>query len=367
VDCLIDGRRVNAMGLVGADLAELRNLVVQLGGPMRAEIGDVLTTMNNLVQGSGAYWVAADGDKFRSDFAGFVRSTTTKLDASVQSAAKITGQNLAAIEKATEGQALLPYFEPSTLFEPDWSNLIPSGEGPLTSNEEGALYYGSAGYLFSKYGIGHRLLLPASTDVPWPVVPRIDDLPPGDEVTVLGQQWVANDSGLLVPAATPGVDPRVPLPPDNLGAGWKTGVDAGMRFEPVNVPAWAEYGSKGVFVVGAGLTLYGTWESSWQDDEALHPNWSEPERIAAAAGQTAVVGGTSVAGGWAGAEIGAEAGGEAGMMIGSIFPGPGTVIGGVVGGLVGGVVGGFVGSQVGQAVGHGLEDAGQAIWHGLGL
>ena len=355
------------MGLVGADLAELRNLVVQLGGSMRAEVGDVLATMNSLVQGSSAYWVAADGDKFRADFAGFVRSTTTKLDASVQSAARVTGQNLAAIETATEGQALLPYFEPGTLLVPKWSNLIPSGEGPLTSGEEGSLYYGSAGYLFSKYGIGHRLLLPPSAEVPWPVVPRMDNLPPGDELTVRGEQWVEGDSGFLVPAGSPGVDPRVPLPSDDLGAGWQTGVDAGMRFDPVNVPAWAEYGSKGLFAVGAGLTLYGTWESSWQDDEALHPNWSEPERIADTAQDTAVVGGATVAGAWAGAELGAEGGAALGATIGSVIPIGGTVVGGVVGGLVGGVVGGFVGGQVGSAVGHGLEDAGSAIWHGLGL
>jgi hypothetical protein len=355
------------MGLVGADLAELRTLVVQLGGPMRAEVGEALAAMNKLVQASSSYWVAADGDKFRADFAGFVTSTTTKLDASVQSAAKVTGQNLAAIERATEGQALLPYFEPRTVLVPQWGNLIPSGAKQVTSGEEGSLYYGSAGYLFSKYGIGHRLLLPPSAQTPWPIVPRMDDLPPGEEITVQGEHYVPSDSGILVPAGTPGVDPRVPVPGDDLGAGWKTGVDAGLRFDPVNVPTWAKYGSKGLFVAGAGLTLYGTWESSWQDDEALHPNWSEPERITDVAQKTVVEGGSTVAGAWAGAEVGAEGGAALGAMIGSAVPILGTAAGGVVGGLVGGIVGGFVGGQVGSAVGHGLEDAGSAIWHGLGL
>lgn len=353
------------MGLVGADLAELRNLVVQLGGPMRVDVDDVLAAMNNLVQGSSAYWVAADGDKFRADFVSFVHSTKTNMDASLQQAAKVTGQNLAAIENATESQALLPYFEPGHLLEPNWDNLIPDGEGHLTSNEEGALYFGSAGYLFSKYGIGHRVLLPESPDSPWPVIPRADNLPPGDEITVLGQQWVGNDSGILVPAAAPGVDPRVPLPPENLGAGWKTGVDGGLRVDPVNVPAWAEYGSRGLFVVGSGLTLYSTWDQAWQGDQALHPNWSEPARIADAAGQTAVEGGATIGGAWAGAELGAEGGAAAGATIGSIIPVGGTVVGGVVGGLAGGVVGGFVGSQVGQAVGHGLWDGGKAVVGGL--
>lgn len=350
------------MGLVGADLAELRTLVVQLGGPMRAEVGDVLEAMNSLVQDSGAYWVAADGDKFRAQFAAFVRSTTTKLDASLAQAAKVTGQNLAAIEQATEGQPLWPYFESRTLLEPRWSNLIPAGEGPITSNEEGALYYGSAAYLFSKYGIGHQVLLPPTSLTPWPNVPAMDNLPDVPEQAFLGEQYVDNELGnLLVPARSPGVDPRVPLrPAGDLGADWKTGVDGGMRFDPVNVPAWAEYGSKGIFVVGAGLTLYGTWESSWQDDEALHPNWSESGRIADAAQTTVVEGGATVLGGWGGAVVGTELGAGIGT---AILPIGGTL----VGGLVGGVVGGFVGSQFGSAVGHAAEDLGSAVWHGLGL
>lgn len=364
------------MGLVGADLASLRDLVVQLGGPMRVELDGVLVAMNAKVQGSSAYWVAADGDKFRSDFASWVRSVGGKLEAALQEAASETGQDLAAIEQATESQDLAYYWAPGRLV-PDWGNLIPDSVNHMTSDEEGALYFGTAGYLFSKYGIGYRLLLPDSKATPWPVVPRVDDLSPDDEIADLGKQWIERDSGILVPAGSR-FDPRVPLPPDDLGVGWKTGVDSGLRFDPVNVPAWTDYSSKGLFVVGAGLTLYGQWEETWQEDQALHPNWSTGERVADVAGQTAVIGGAAVVGGWAGAELGAEGGAELGALIGSVFPGPGTLIGGVVGGLVGGVVGGFVGSKVGEAVGHtvwdagkaavgGVENAGKSLWHDLGL
>jgi hypothetical protein len=352
------------MGLVGADLADLRNLVVQLGGPLQAEVNSVLTAMNNAVQGSSAYWVAARGDKFRADFTSYLHAFRTELDGVLQQAAQVTGQNLAAIEQATESAELLPYWSPGHLL-PNWGNLIPDSVGHVTSDEEGSLYFGAAGFLFSKYGSGHQVLLPGSEETPWPVVPRTDNLPPGDEITALGEQWVANDHGLLVPAGLPGADPRLPLPPADLGADWRTGVDAGLRPEPVNVPDWAENSSRGLAVAGAGLTLYSTWEGAWQQDQGLHPNWSEPARIADAAGQTTVVGGSTVAGGLAGAEVGAEGGMAIGGTIGSVFPGPGTVVGGVIGGVAGGVVGGFAGSQFGRAVGQTLWDGGKDAVQGI--
>lgn len=324
---------------------------------MKADLDDVLDGMKQKVGSSSSYWVAADGDKFRADFASWVDSTKKNLDSTLQEAASITKQNLGAIQQATESERLLPYFEPGNLLVPKLGNLIPNSMSHLTSGEEGALYYGTAGYLFSHYGVGHRIMLPGTSDAPWPVVPRMDK-PPAPEITELGKGWT-NRGGLLVPSGS-SVDPNMRLPStDNLGAGWKTGVDSGLRADPVNVPKWAGYGSKGLFAVGAGLTLYSSWDSAWQNDQALHPNWSTGDRIADAAGQTLVIGGASVAGGWAGGWAGAEGGAALGAAIGSIFPGPGTVIGGVVGGIIGGIGGGFVGGQLGQAVGEGLWDLGK--------
>ena len=272
-------------------------------------------------------------------------------------------KTMSELATAIEDQDLKYYWEPGRL-APNWSNLVPDSVGHLTSDEEGALYFGTAGYLFSKYGTGYRIMLPGSPETPWPVIPRTGKLPVTNEITALGKQWTETKSGLLVPSGS-SADPRVPLPPDDLGAGWKTGVNSGLRDDPVNVPGWADYGSKGLFVAGSALTLYSQWEGTWQDDEALHPNWSEGEKIADAAGQTAVVGGSSVGGAWAGAEVGAEGGAALGGTIGSIFPGPGTAVGGVVGGVVGGIAGGFAGSQVGRAVGHTVLDAGESLWHDL--
>jgi hypothetical protein len=95
------------MGLVGADLANLRGLVTQLGGPMQDKLNGVLAAMNSKVQGSGAYWVAADGDRFRADFTNFISSTRNQLETFLQQAAGDTGQNLEAIKGATQDATLV--------------------------------------------------------------------------------------------------------------------------------------------------------------------------------------------------------------------------------------------------------------------
>jgi uncharacterized protein YukE len=89
------------MALVGADLAQLDNLVKQLAGPMKAELDGVLNKMNSQVQASSAYWVAAHGDKFRADFAQFVQKANSQLSQILQEASQASGQNMQAISGAT--------------------------------------------------------------------------------------------------------------------------------------------------------------------------------------------------------------------------------------------------------------------------
>lgn len=89
------------MALVGADLAMLSDLVKQLAGPMKTELDGVLNKMNSSVQNSSSYWVAANGDKFRSDFQQFVTKANQQLNQVLAEASKATGQNLQAIEQAT--------------------------------------------------------------------------------------------------------------------------------------------------------------------------------------------------------------------------------------------------------------------------
>jgi uncharacterized protein YukE len=89
------------MALVGADLAQLDNLVKQLSGPMKSELDSVLNKMNQAVQQSSSYWVAQHGDQFRSDFASFVSKANSQLNQILQEASQATGKNMNAISQAT--------------------------------------------------------------------------------------------------------------------------------------------------------------------------------------------------------------------------------------------------------------------------
>lgn len=89
------------MALVGADLAQLDNLVKQLAGPMKSQLDGVLNQMNGQVQASSSYWVAANGDKFRGDFAQFVQKANSQLTQILEEASAATGKNLSAISGAT--------------------------------------------------------------------------------------------------------------------------------------------------------------------------------------------------------------------------------------------------------------------------
>ncbi len=89
------------MALVGADLAQLDNLVKQLAGPMKSELDAVLNKMNQAVQQSSSYWVAQHGDRFRSDFAAVRQQGQQPAQPILQEASQATGKNMTAISQAT--------------------------------------------------------------------------------------------------------------------------------------------------------------------------------------------------------------------------------------------------------------------------
>lgn len=96
---------------MGADLGDLRQLVTRLGGPCSTELNAVLQKMAETVQGSSGYWTGANADRFRSEFTKFTVKVRGDLDRTLESAARVTGQNLAAIAAATgagAGPSLLP-------------------------------------------------------------------------------------------------------------------------------------------------------------------------------------------------------------------------------------------------------------------
>ncbi|EMY32661.1 hypothetical protein D477_019066 [Arthrobacter crystallopoietes BAB-32] len=126
------------------------------------------------------------------------------------------------------------------------------------------------------------------------------------------------------------------------------------------LPSHLRAGSKALGVAGVGLAIYGAYGDQYNEDLAEHPEWSESQRQRSAVTNAAVVGGSSAAGGWAGAAIGAQWGATIGMA--------GGPVGAVVGGIVGGAIGGFVGSQAGEMVGEAIMDVGDAVgdvWNSL--
>lgn len=219
----------------------------------------------------------------------------------------------------------------------------------VQSDEFGAIPLGTAAELFNRY----RVLTYPGTGAAIPDIPLVETLPVDDVVKDI--KVVRTPTGLLVPVGSSG-DPNMKVPGDIETPGWEKD---GLLVTDPDAPgklAWADAAGKGLFVVGAGLTLYGSWDEQWERDKVLHPDWSTGDRVASAATNTVVVGGSTVAGAWAGAETGAEAG----AVIGSFVGPEGTIVGGVVGG----VVGGFVGSKAGHAVGTALKDAGSGVAHG---
>lgn len=171
-----------------------------------------------------------------------------------------------------------------------------------------------------------------------------------------GSPWVQRPSGLWV-------DPRS-MPPVDPGGKSFTGFEPSKRgvfsADPKagTPPKWMARTGRGLGAVGVGITVWGSYSDQYNADQVAHPEWSDGQRVASAATNAAVVGGSTAAGAWAGAAGGAKVG----AVVGSFFgPGPGTLIGGIVGGVAGGIVGGMAGSKVGE----GIKDGAKKIWKGL--
>jgi hypothetical protein len=229
------------MGLVGADIGLLRNLIAQLSGPMQSDLNGVLAEMNDQVQASSAYWVAEDGDTFRTAFAAFAHSTKTQLDGRLATAAKVTGQNLQAIGTATgsaTGQAATSGPEqqgsgPESLgyywtknFEPVWDHLNPAPWTHLLSGESKTFTTGLARFLLFHYDGGRGL--------------RID-------------------------------------------------------IDPDDVPVWATSAADYVAGVSIVTSMVSQGILTYSQDETAHPNWSRDQLLADAAGQGVFIGGLSSA------------------------------------------------------------------------
>jgi hypothetical protein len=223
-------------------------------------------------------------------------------------------------------------FPPALFVDPDKSLFSVSNFINPTSDEFGQIPIGLSGFLFSHYGLGltRPLWLPAP-GAPLPTIKVPALFGPDGEVLLTKE---------------------IPL----LERQFSLQTLRGFRMDPVSVPGWADVASKGLFVVGATLSIFGAADSQWQQDAKEYPHMSIPQRIGSAALTGVMVGGGTAVGGWAGAEVGAEIGAAVCIETGPIA---------LACGAAGALIGGFIGSKLGADVGSGLESAGKAAWHGI--
>lgn len=260
------------------------------------------------------------------DVCATIRSVARNL-AAAGAAARTRADN--ARDELTSIEAAFP---PAIAMDPDKNQFSFSNFLNPTSDSFGQVPLGISGFLFSKYGKGlsSPLWLP-DEGAPQPTVTQVL---------------------LYGPDGEPLVTRELPL----LGRQFSLQTLRGMSMDPVNVPTWAGGASRALGLAGAGLSIYGSAQSQWDQDAREFPHMSTGEHILRAAATGAVVGGSGAAGGWAGAEVGAEIGATV-----CAETGPGALICGGAGALIGG----FVGSKVGQAAGAEIEKGATDAWHGI--
>ena len=200
------------------------------------------------------------------------------------------------------------------------------------SDEFGQVPLGVSAFLFSKYGGGlSRPLWLPDEGAGYPTVTQVV---------------------LYGPDGEPLLTREIPL----LERQFSLQTLKGMNIDPVNVPEWADTASRGLAVVGTGLSIFGAGQSQWEQDSKEFPNMSTGEHVARAATTGAFVGGGAAAGGWMGAETGAEIGAAACVETGPVA---------LACGAAGALIGGFIGSKFGAEVGSGAETVAKGAWHGL--
>lgn len=244
--------------------------------------------------------------------------------------------------------------DPSNLAWKSDKGLLNNLMSILSSDEFGAVPMGLAAELLNRYRITNVIVAtnPEASAALKAIVPVLTDPDP----------YTKLPSGLFVPKGG-SADPTVAELAEMAGKkGFSTpgkpflvGDPEGKL--PTALPKWASTTSKFLGVAGVGLTMYGTGAETWNADNKEHPEWSTTHKVVDTTQKTIVVGGSSAAGAW----VGAEQGAQYGAILGSFIGPEGTV----VGGIVGGVVGGFVGSKAGHAVGEAIEDVGSAVSSGV--
>ena len=273
---------------------------------------------------------------------------TSRVDATAGDLAELAGWARELVITYVDDERPISQLATMGFWLPDFSKL--GWDGNLTagqnlektarSDEFGAFVLGTGGALLERYRRFTLFVPREGAPLPSLNLPRPD-------VEWRGKPFITLPNGLVVPQGS-SVDPEVKrlaaLADDWHQPGKPTFVTNPGLGRP---PTWAKVGGKALGVIGAGLTVYDSYMSQWEQDQKYHPEWGTTERVASAGYNAATEGGGAVAGGIVGAQIGAYAG--------SFIPIP--VVGTLGGALVGGAIGAFVGSKAGKAVGQGLKEA----------
>ena len=282
---------------------------------------------------------------------------TGRVDATAGDLAELAGWARELVITYVDDERPIQQLATMGFWLPDFSKLGWDGEMTAAENLEktarsdefGAFVLGTAGALLDRYRRFSLYVPREGAPLPSLNLPRPD-------VEWRGRPYITLPNGLVVPQGS-AVDPEVKrlaaLADDWHQPGKPTFVTNPGLGRP---PTWARVGGRTLGVLGAGLTVYDSYMSQWEQDAKYHPEWSTGQRVASAGYNAVTEGGGAVAGGLVGAQIGAT--------VGSFIPIP--VVGTLGGALVGGAIGAFVGSKAGKAVGQGLKEGAEFVGDKIG-
>ncbi|MBO3085129.1 hypothetical protein [Cellulomonas fengjieae] len=282
---------------------------------------------------------------------------TGRVDATAGDLAELAGWARELVITYVDDERPIQQLATKGFWLPDFSKLGWDGnktagenlEKTARSDEFGAFVLGTAGALMERYRRFSLHVPRHGSPLPSLNLPRPD-------VEWRGKPFVTLPNGLVVPQgsmADPEVKRLAKLADDWHQPGKPTFVTNPGLGRP---PTWAKIGGRTLGALGAGLTVYDSYMSQWEQDEKYHPEWSTGQRVASAGYNAATEGGGAVAGGLLGAQLGAT--------VGSFVPIP--FVGTVGGAIVGGAIGAFVGSKAGKAVGQGLKEGAEVVGEKIG-
>ena len=199
---------------------------------------------------------------------------TSRVDATAGDLAELAGWARELVITYVDDERPISQLATMGFWLPDFSKL--GWDGDLTagqnlektarSDEFGAFVLGTGGALLERYRRFTLFVPREGAPLPSLNLPRPD-------VEWRGKPFITLPNGLVVPQGS-SVDPEVKrlaaLADDWHQPGKPTFVTNPGLGRP---PTWAKVGGKALGVIGAGLTVYDSYMSQWEQDQKYHPEW----------------------------------------------------------------------------------------------